>query len=382
MSFVGRERDLARLAAVLQRAAEGRHGRVVLTGPAGIGITCLLDELSERLRGLPEVVVARGAALESCAGEAYQALGAALASALATLPDDRVRHVVGRSGHDLGLLLRADAARLDDLAIDRSPPRLHAPEQMGSRVQEAVLGALERLAGDGVVLLVLEDLHRADPATRGFLKALLRIGRRLPVCLVLTYQPDELNRRHPAQDLAHVLAADATVESLPIGPLDGPSIGRLVASLQGDRPAGDILAAVIEGSGGNPLMATQLVAAVGSLAGVRLSDPFEQVVAARLEALPAAPRRLVRLLAAARQPLGRAQSLALVLPDGRITVASIADAIASGMVVERDGDLEIAHDLYAEAIEDHELPNERAALHAVLAGAPLSYTHLTMPTIA
>jgi CO/xanthine dehydrogenase Mo-binding subunit len=58
-----------RHAAVLQRAAEGRHGRVVLTGPAGIGITRLLDELSDRLRGLPEVVVARGAALESCAGE-------------------------------------------------------------------------------------------------------------------------------------------------------------------------------------------------------------------------------------------------------------------------------------------------------------------------
>jgi len=369
MSFVGRERELARLAAAMQRAAEGRHGRVVITGPAGIGITRLIDELTDRLYGLPSVVVARGAALESCVGEAYQALGAALASALATLPDDRVRHVVGRSGHDLGLLLREDAARLDELGIDRSPPRLQAPEQIGSRVQEAVLGSLERLAGDGVVLLALEDLHRADPATRGFIRALLRIGRPLPVCLVLSYQPDELNRRHPAQDLARALAADPTVEQLLVGPLDSPSIGRLVASLIGDRPAGDILAAVIEGSGGNPLMATQLVAAEGSLAGVRLSDPFEQVVAARLEALPAAPRRLVRLLAAARQPLRRAHALALVLPDGRITVASLADAVASGMVTERDGSLEIRHDLYAEAIEDHELPNERASLHAALAVA-------------
>ena len=367
MSFVGRERELARLAASLQRAAEGRHGRVVLTGPAGIGITRLIDELTERLRGLPEVVVARGAALESCSGEAYQALGAALASALATLDDDRVRHVIGRSGHDLGLVLRGDAARLDRLGIDRSGPRLQAPEQIGSRVQEAILGALERLAGDGVVLLALEDLHRADPATRGFIKALVRIGRPLPVCLLLTYQPDELNRRHPARDLAATLAADATVETLPIGPLDAAAIGRLLTTLQGGRPAGDILAAVIEGSGGNPLMATQLAAAEGSLAGVRLSDPFEQVVAARLEALPPAPRRLVRLLAAARQPLRRAQALSLSLPDGRTTVASIAEAVASGMVTEHAGMLAIAHDLYAEAIEDHELPNERAAVHGALA---------------
>ena len=369
MAFVGRERELARLADALQRAADGRHGRVVLTGPAGIGVTSLIDELTHRLRGLPGLVVARGAALESCAGEAYQALGSALGSALATLDDDAVRRVIGRSGHDLGLVLRDAAERLDALGIDRSPPRLTAPEQLGSRVQEAILGALERLAADGVVLLALEDLHRADPATRGFVRALLRIGRPLRVGLVLTYQPDELNRRHPARELATLLQADPTVEHLPLGPLDAGSVGRLVASLQGDRPAGDVLAAVMEGSAGNPLMATQLVAAEGSLEGVRLSDPFEQVVSARLEALPGAPRRVVRLLAAARQPLSRQLVLGLALPDGRITPAAIKEAVAGGMVVERGGSLVIAHDLYAEALEDHELPNERAGVHAALAAA-------------
>jgi DNA-binding CsgD family transcriptional regulator/tetratricopeptide (TPR) repeat protein len=367
MAFVGRERELSRLADALQRAADGRHGRVVLTGPAGIGVTRLLDELTHRIAGVPGIVVARGAALESCAGEAYQALGVALASALATLEDDRVREVVGRAGHDLGLVLREGATRLDALAIDRSPPALSAPDQIGSRVQEAVLGALERLAGDGIVLLALEDLHRADPATRAFIRSLLRISRPLPVCLVLTYQPDELHRRHPARELARALQADPTIEHLAVGPLDSVSMGRLVGSLQGDRPAGDLLAAVMEGSGGNPLMATQLVAAEGSLEGVRLSDPFEQVVAARIEALPGGPRRVIRLLGAARQPIPRATVLGLNLPDGRITPAAITDAVASGMVVERDGALSIAHDLYAEAIEDHELPNERAGVHAALA---------------
>jgi hypothetical protein len=76
---------------------------------------------------------------------------------------------------------------------------------------------------------------------------------------------------------------------------------------------------------------------------------------------------VVRLLAAARQPLRRSQVLSLTLPDGRITVASIGEAVASGMVLERGSTLAIAHDLYAEAIEDHELPNERSAIHAALA---------------
>ncbi|MFN8623909.1 MAG: LuxR C-terminal-related transcriptional regulator [Chloroflexota bacterium] len=370
MAFVGRERELARLATALQRAAEGEHGRVVLTGAGGIGVTRLLDELTQRLVGLPGVVVARGTAYASCTGEAYHALGTALSGALATLDDDRVRHVIGHAGHDLGALLGDGAERLDTLGIDRTAPRLEAPEQLGSRVQEAVLGMIERLAGDdGVVLLALEDLHHADPATRGFVQALMRIGRPLRVCLVLSYQPDELNRRHPARELADQLLSDPTVEHLALGPLDATSVGHLVATLQGDRPAGDILAAVVEGSGGNPLMATQLVAAEGTLAGVRLSDPFEQVVAARLEALPAATRRVIRLLAAARQPLRRSLVLGMTLSDGRTTVAAIGQALASGMVVERDGLLAIAHDRYAEAIEDHELPTDRAGVHAALAVA-------------
>ena len=135
MAFVGRERELARLATALQRAAEGGHGRVVLTGAAGVGITRLLDELTDRLGGVPGLVVARAQAHASCTGEAYQALGEALGSALDTLDDDRVRAVVARAGHDRGLLLRDGAARLDQLGIDRSPPRLQAPEQLGRRVQ-------------------------------------------------------------------------------------------------------------------------------------------------------------------------------------------------------------------------------------------------------
>ena len=72
MAFVGRERELARLAAALQRAVAGRPSRVVLTGTAGAGVTRLLDELTARVETLPEVVVVRGASVESAVGEPYQ----------------------------------------------------------------------------------------------------------------------------------------------------------------------------------------------------------------------------------------------------------------------------------------------------------------------
>ena len=281
MVFVGRERELARLAAALQRAVAGRPSRVVLTGTAGAGITHLLDELTARVEALPEVVIVRGASVEAAVGEPYQPLVEGLEATLAGLSDARLRSVIGRSAHDLGGLMPAVGERLDDMGIDRSPPRLVAPDQLGSRVLESLMGLIERLAATGVVLLILEDLHWADPATRAFVGAMLRVRRQLPLCLVLTYRPEDLSRRHPWRPIAAALTADAATELIDLPPLDTDTLERLVTSLQGARPAGDVMAAIQFGSGGNPTgRATHPVGepvrgrcpAVGLLRGWRRGD--------------------------------------------------------------------------------------------------------------
>ena len=199
MAFLGRERELAQLAEAVRRVAEGRLGRVVLTGPAGIGCTRLLDELSTRVSSVPGVFACRGRAYEPAMGRPYQAVGDALACSFAQLSDERVADVVADVGSDLCALVPGLADRLDALGIEHEPPELSAPDQLGRRVLESVLGALERLAAGGVMLLMLEDIHFADPATRRIIEALQDVGRSLPVCLVITYQYNEVHRRHPMQ---------------------------------------------------------------------------------------------------------------------------------------------------------------------------------------
>jgi predicted ATPase len=51
--FVGRERELNRLATALDATAAGRASSLLVTGAAGIGITRLLDEAQLRLERLP-----------------------------------------------------------------------------------------------------------------------------------------------------------------------------------------------------------------------------------------------------------------------------------------------------------------------------------------
>ena len=224
MALLGRERELAQLAEAVRRVAEGRLGRVVLTGPAGIGCSRLLDELTVRVSSVPGVLACRGRAFEPARGMPYQAVGDALAGSFEQIPDERLAKVVGSAGYDLSLFVPGLPERLDLVGIDRSPPALVAPDQVGRRVLESILGGLERLADRGVLLLVLEDIHHADPATRGLIDALQGIGRALPVCLVITYQPDLVHRRHPLRELADRCERDPEVVRIELGPLDAREV--------------------------------------------------------------------------------------------------------------------------------------------------------------
>src|SRR5262245_26232654 len=105
MSFVGRERELARLGGALQLAADGRSSRVLLTGPAGMGVSTLLDELVRRIGSSSDVLVVRGAAFAPTSQEPFAPLVAGLESTLVGIPDARVRRVVDRAGHDIAALL-------------------------------------------------------------------------------------------------------------------------------------------------------------------------------------------------------------------------------------------------------------------------------------
>jgi DNA-binding CsgD family transcriptional regulator/tetratricopeptide (TPR) repeat protein len=367
MAFIGREAELGMLADALQRAAEGEASRVVLRGPLGIGISRLLDELTSRLADAPGVIVCRGRAEAPSAGQPYAPLARALAPAVASVDDEQLADLLGPAAYDMSALLPGLGERMAALGAAPRPPALQAPNQRGARVQEAVLGVIERLAGDGVVCLVLEDLQHADPGTHEFVEALLRVSRRLPLALIVSYHTDDVSRGQPAWDFVRRLTEHRAVETMTLAPMARDDLLALVEAARDERPSLSFTAAIMEGSRGNPLIATQLVAAHGQVAGLRLSDPFTEIVHARLALLAAPVRRVLRLLAAARRPLARQALLDAPLPDGHIARPVLAAAIESGFTVRRDEGIEIVHQLVAEAIEELVLPGERQLLHAALA---------------
>lgn len=366
MAFIGRERELAVLGSALQRAGGGEPTRVAIAGPLGVGISHLLDELEARLSGARELVVCRARCYEPLSGVPYGAIATALGEILGKLSDERLKVVVGNAALDIGRLIPDLSARLVELGAV-SEPTLSAPDQRGARVRESLLGTLVRLAGTGQLCLIVEDLEHSDPGTRLVVQDLLRISRRLPLTIIVGYHPDNMPRGHPAQALVHEIDESRDIEHLALESMSRDELFELVEKLEGDRPTLGFMAAVMEGSGGNPLIAGQLVEAQRRLAGLRLSDPLDEIIQARLLQLDRQQGRLLRLLAIAHRPVSRANVASVRLNDGHLPAAAAERCIESGLAVESDQGLSIVHELCSEAITQSTLPAERHELHAALA---------------
>ena len=295
--FVGRERQLERIAAGLQGAADGRPNALVLSATAGLGLSRLLDETRRRIASLAEpFATVHGVALPATSGVPYAPITAALEDLLAPLPDETLAALVGPTGDALARLVPGIESRLAELELLPDRPRIAAAEWREARMFEAVLGLLERLGERQPVALLIEDLHHADAATRGLVAFLARVTRGQRVMLLVTYQPDRLLHSDPLRATLSTLIDSPAVETDEIAPLERQELVQLIEAIEGSRPSSTTLLLVAERSGGNPLIAEELLAARRELQGVPLSGSFARLATARAALRSPECRRVLRLL--------------------------------------------------------------------------------------
>src|SRR5207237_10251948 len=95
-----------------------------------------------------------------------------------------------------------------------------------------------RLAAERTgLLLLLEDLHWADPSTRELLEYIARrLRRRSRILLLATYRTDELNRRHPLRPLIQGWQRSGIAQILDLQPLPPAGVGRMVSAIFDNAP--------------------------------------------------------------------------------------------------------------------------------------------------
>lgn len=391
--FVGRERELSHLAVALEAAADGRSPRLLVSGRGGVGVSRLVTEAVRRVGRLSQPFqVVRCAAVPARSRAAYAPIIEGLTPWLDSLDDAELRRAVGPGAEPISRLLPAIARRLVG-EIRHARRESIAPERRSAWIGEAIQGLIERAGEHRPILLVLEDLHHADEGTRNLATFLARVARPARACLLLTYGRDRITRGHPLQPaLTAITGASDPPTQVELGPLDRFDLAQLVTEIEGERPTAAALLLVAERSGGDPLVAEEVLAARRELPGLSLGSTLDELVLARLARRAPEVRRVLRLLAPAGRPLDRAELAAVAttfeelvegLPprsstrprrgDGVLDPdlrAGVVEALDHGFLVERaDRRLEVRHELIAQAIEADLLPVQRRRHHLALASA-------------
>ena len=402
--FVGRERELSHLAVALEAAVDGRSPRLLVSGRGGVGVSRLVSEVVRRVGRLQQPFqVIRCTAVPARGRAAFGPIIEGFTPWLSALGDSELRAAVGSGAEPMARLLPAVAPRLAS-EIRHARRESIAPERRSAWIGEAIQGLLERAGERQPILLVLEDLHHADAGTRALATFLARVARPTRMCLVMTYGTDRLSRGHPLlPELASITGAADPPAQLELGPLDRFDLAQLVTEIEGERPTAAALLLVAERSGGDPLIAEEVLAARRELPGLSLGSTLDELVHARLARRASECRRVLRLLAPAGRPVDRGELAAIAttfeglvdgLPprstsrprrgDGVLDAdlrAGVVEAIDRGFLVERpDQRLEVRHELVAQAIENDLLPVQRRRHHLALAAAlgadaPSALTH-------
>jgi ATP/maltotriose-dependent transcriptional regulator MalT len=242
--LVGRQRELASLEQALAELDEGRSGAIELVGEAGIGKTRLLAELASRADARGHLVLA-GSGSELERDLPFSAFVSAL--------DEYLRGLGERSFVALNEGDRAELATVFPALAGLGRGHGVAPQHERYRTHRAVRALLEALGQRRPLVLILDDLHWADPASIELLGALLRRPPATAVLSALTFRPRQLPERLLSALERAERAADLI--RLELAPFTRAEARELLDGAVTDAEA----ALLYEETGGNPFYLQQLV---------------------------------------------------------------------------------------------------------------------------
>lgn len=353
--FVGREDELATLGSAWAEAASSRGAIALLSGPAGIGKTRLLERFSRE-------AAARGARVltgRSRGGDGAPPFW---------LWVEILRQLRTPEGDEPG------AVELAELLPEA---RARDADRGGFLVLDAAARALVRASRTQPLLLALEDLQWADAPSLRLLEHLSFELARESILVVASVREEFRERGHPLDRALGVLRQQAGMIELPLGAFSRREVAALLGRVIGRPAPTDLTSEVFARTEGVPLFlreAIRLLSERGVLdqpdrlprAGIHLPGRALDLIARALDSLAEPARALI----AAAGVLGREFALAAaadVADVSRASALELFDTAAQAGVVEASRDdarsWRFTHALFREAAYAAIGAGERVRLH-------------------
>ena len=284
--FVGREDELRLLINRWDRVLDGEGQVALIVGEAGIGKSRLVQRFHEQIAGTPHTWV------EAAAGPFFQNTPFyPVAELLRELwrgkesPEEQLALLesrLQRAGLNAAEALPLIAPLLDlPLPPAKYPSSPLPPEQRRRRLLASLVELALGTTRVQPTVIVIEDLHWADPSTLDLIQLLVEQGATARLLLLYTARP-EFRVRWPLR---------AHYTQLTLNRLDSHNVRTMVEQVAGHKALPeDTVAAVVERTGGVPLFVEELTRAViesgdTKLIGRKIPVTLRDSLMARLDRL-------------------------------------------------------------------------------------------------
>jgi DNA-binding winged helix-turn-helix (wHTH) protein/tetratricopeptide (TPR) repeat protein len=376
--LLGREGVMALLEESLQQALAGTSGCVLIAGSPGLGKTRTIETLLAHAHALGADAWA-GRCTEIEGAPAFWPFIQVFREALRDRGAERLRALLGSEGADIAGAIGELREQLPDLPV--APPLASASARF--RLFDSFSVFLRRAADERPVVLALDDLHCADPASLRLLLFALRQVQRARLLIVGAFRA-ELSHAPETSQLLGELTREAGARCITLQGLSRGDIAQYVEQATGMRPPASVSELLHEQTAGNPLFVHHLIEnwrasgdsqgapAWQSLTRPPVSQGLAGAIEQHLRLVSAECRELLRVAAV----LGTDFSVGVVAHVASLPLpecnARLSEAVASGLVRERAGELagyRFAHVLVRDALYLQLTAAERGPLHCAAARA-------------
>jgi len=333
--LVGRDEEMAMLEHCLKRLQQRQGQIVALVGEAGIGKSRLVDELRQRVEGGEmEVIWLQGHAVSHGQGTGYAPFREVIRAAVGAgnnADEDSLRERLQEKGEalfaDRWFEIYPYLAYLLALGVEgpaAAPLQYLDGESLKWRIAQAVCDFIGRLCLEQPLVLVLEDMHWASPASLDLMERVLALTEERPLMVVVVRRPEAEGHSRHIHELVQQAHGHLYTE-VRLQPLPEEAADELVCNmLGGGKVSPPVRRLLIFRGGGNPLFIEELVRSMvdqGLLVQqngawvltcseeeVMVPESVQGIIQARVDQLDTESRRVLQIAAC----IGRRFSLELL----------------------------------------------------------------------
>ncbi len=391
-AFVGREPEMRKLEALLERAAQGSGRIVFIIGEPGIGKSALASRFLARAAQLhPGLLVGRGHCVEQYGtGEAYLPFLDAVGGLLSGNERGRVMTVLRSHAPTWCLQLPAAFDSTGDLAQLQRETIGATKERMLREMGDA----LRALSAPAPVALLLEDLHWADPSSTDLLRHLSERASAQRLLVIGTFRPNDVEaRNHPLKNYKREMQAHQLCDEIPLSLLSREHVtAYLEARFVPNNFPKELAELIHRKTEGHALFATGLVQYLSERGEIvkpnghwtlvrppqeldlEVPESVRGMISNKIDALPEEDRRALEYASVEGEEftstvLARLLEIDELFLEERLDRVKKAHGLLRMLGEEQlpDGSLttryQFAHALYQNALYAALLPKRRALLH-------------------